>query len=120
MKLFVVVLAVAVAASTQAMALKPLHQRHAKMTRRAEGDGGCGTNYHRGISGACVLNPTEGPYKPDPYWLYCDYSSYSIPRAVASSGGVVRDSSPFASQARRARGTRAPRSAWLPISPRPR
>jgi hypothetical protein len=79
MRLFIVVLALAVTASTQAMAVAPLHQRHAKMTRQAEGDGGCGTNRHRGISGACVLNPTKGPYKPDPYWLYCDYSSVLYP-----------------------------------------
>ena len=78
-RLFVIVLTLAVAASTQAVAVAPLHQRHAKMTRRAEGDGGCGTNYHRGISGARVLNPTAGPYKPDPYWLYCDYSSVFYP-----------------------------------------
>ena len=79
MRLFVVMLTLAVAASTQAMAFAPLHQRHARTTKEAEGSGGCGTNYHRGISGACVLNPTAGPYKPDPYWLPCDYSSVLYP-----------------------------------------
>jgi len=79
MRLFVVVLALAVAVSTQAMAVAPLHQRHTKIAREAGGNGGCGMNRHRGISGACVLNPTAGPYKPDPYWLYCDYSSVFYP-----------------------------------------
>jgi hypothetical protein len=74
MRPFAVVLAVAVVASTQAMALEPLHQRDAGMTRNAEVDGGCGANHHRGVGGACVLNPTKGPYRPDPYWTPCDYS----------------------------------------------
>jgi len=73
-RLFVVVLALAVAASTQAMALEPLHQRDTRMTRQATGDGGCGTGYHRGVGGNCILNPTDGPYRPDPYWTPCDYS----------------------------------------------
>jgi hypothetical protein len=73
-RLFVVVLALAVAASTQAMAFEPLHQRDAGMTRKAEVDGGCGAGYHRGLGGACVHNPTDGPYGPDPYWMPCDYS----------------------------------------------
>ena len=64
-----------VAASTQAMAFVALHQRHARMTRKAEVDGGCPAYHHRGVSGACVLNPDYGPYKPDPYWTPCDYSS---------------------------------------------
>jgi hypothetical protein len=64
-----------VAASTQAMAFAGLHQRHASMTRKAEVDGGCPAYHHRGVSGACVLNPDYGPYKPDPYWTPCDYSS---------------------------------------------
>lgn len=73
-RLFVVVLALAVAASTQAMAFEPLHKRDARMTRQAEGDGGCAAGYHRGVGGACVMNPTDGPYRPDPYWMPCDYS----------------------------------------------
>jgi len=28
----------------------------------------------RGVGGSCVMNPTDGPYKPDPYWTPCDYS----------------------------------------------
>jgi hypothetical protein len=77
MRLFVVMLAFA--ASTQAMAFKSLHQRHARVTRQAEVDGGCPAHRHRGISGACVLNPDNGPYKPDPYWTPCNYSSAQYP-----------------------------------------
>ena len=29
--------------------------------------------------GFCVLNPDKGPYKPDPYWTPCDYSSGDYP-----------------------------------------
>ena len=94
MRLFAVVLALAVTASTQAMAFEPLHQRHAKqmptwqrqlrervprMTREAEVNDGCPAYRHRGVSGACVLNPDKGPYKPDPYWTPCDYSSGDYP-----------------------------------------
>jgi hypothetical protein len=78
MRLFVVMLALALTASTQAMAFEPQHQRRARMTE-AEGDRGCPAHHHRGISGACVLNPTDGPYKPDPYWTPCDYSSGDYP-----------------------------------------
>jgi hypothetical protein len=74
MRLFVVAFAVAVAVLTQAMALEPLHQRNARMIRKADVDGGCGADRHRGVGGACVLNPTKGPYRPDPYWTPCDYS----------------------------------------------
>jgi hypothetical protein len=77
MRLFVVMLALAVAASTQTMAFEP--QRHARMTRKAEVDRGCDTHYHRGVSGACVRNPTDGPYRPDPCWMPCDYSSVEYP-----------------------------------------
>jgi hypothetical protein len=88
---FVVVLALAVAASTQAMAFGPLHQRDARMTRKAEVNEGCGASHHRGSGGACVLNPTEGPYRPDPYWTPCDYSLSPInPRAVPISNGADR------------------------------
>jgi hypothetical protein len=73
-RLFVAVLAFAVAVSTQVMALEPQHQRDARMARKAVGDGGCGTGFHRGVGGNCVLNPTNGPYRPDPYWTPCDYS----------------------------------------------
>jgi hypothetical protein len=68
MRLFVVVLAMAVAASTQAMAFAPQHQRHARMTRKAETDGGCPAHRHRGVSGPCVLT-----------WTPCDYSSGDYP-----------------------------------------
>ena len=74
MRLFVVMLALTVAAWTPAMAVEPLHHRDAGMTRRAEANGGCGAGYHRGVGGACVLNPDKGPYRPDPYWMPCDYS----------------------------------------------
>ena len=78
-RLFVMVLGLAVAASTQAMAFEPLHQRHARMTREGEVDGGCPAHRHRGVSGACVLNRDNGPYRPDPCWTPCDYSSGDYP-----------------------------------------
>jgi hypothetical protein len=74
MRLFGLMLALALASSTQAVAFEPPHERDAMMTRNAEVDGGCGANHHRGVGGACVLNPTKGPYRPDPYWTPCDYS----------------------------------------------
>jgi hypothetical protein len=73
MRLLVVVLALAVAASTQAMAFGQRHQRDA-VTRKAEINEGCPTGFYRGAGGNCVHNPTDGPYKPDPYWTPCDYS----------------------------------------------
>jgi hypothetical protein len=73
-KIFVAILALAVAASTQAMALDPQHLHAARMTKKEVGDGGCGRGFHRGVGGNCVLNPTDGPYRPDPYWTPCDYS----------------------------------------------
>jgi hypothetical protein len=81
MRLFAVVLALAVAAGTQAMASEPPHKRHVRTTRQAEVDTapGCPGYHHRGVSGACVLNPDYGPYKPDPYWTPCDYSSGAYP-----------------------------------------
>jgi hypothetical protein len=72
MRLFVGVLAVAVAASTQAMAFGP--QRDARMIRKAEVNQGCPGGYFRGAGGNCIMNPADGPYKPDPYWTPCDYS----------------------------------------------
>ena len=84
MRLFVVVLALAVTASTQAMAFEPLHHRHSRMTKQAEANDGCPAYRHRGVSGFCVFNPDKGPYKPDPYWTPCDYScSTEAPEAVA-------------------------------------
>jgi hypothetical protein len=65
-RVFVVALAFAVAASTGAMAFGPHQQR--------EADGGCAAGYHRGVGGGCIQNPDSGPYKPDPYWTPCDYS----------------------------------------------
>jgi hypothetical protein len=74
MRLFVVALALAVAASTQAMAFGPLEKRDAKMTRKAVVNEGCPAGYYRGAGGNCVMNPSDGPYKPDPHWTPCDYS----------------------------------------------
>jgi hypothetical protein len=85
MRLFAVVLALAVAASTQAMASEPPHQRHARMTRNAEVDAGCPAHRHRGVTGACVLNPDNGPYRPDPYWTPCDYSSGEYPEGCGGN-----------------------------------
>jgi hypothetical protein len=83
MSLFAVVLAFAVAASTQAMAFEPSHNRHSRMTRQA--DNGCPAYHHRGASGACFLNPDTGPYKPDPYWMPCDYTSNRDPEGCAGN-----------------------------------
>ena len=63
---FVLVLALAVAALTQATAFGPPLKR--------EADEGCAAGYHRGVGGGCIQNPDAGPYKPDPYWTPCDYS----------------------------------------------
>jgi hypothetical protein len=71
MRLFVVMLVMAVMASTQAMAFGPRHQRE---TRKAEVNEGCRGGYFRGAGGNCVMTPEDGPYKPDPYWTPCDYS----------------------------------------------
>jgi len=57
MRLFVVVLALAVTASTQAMAFEPLHHRHSRMTKQAEANDGCPAYRHRGVSGFCVFHP---------------------------------------------------------------
>src|SRR5262249_57496598 len=96
MRLFAVVLALAVTAWTQAMAFEPSHHRHTKqmptwqrqlrervprMTREAEVNDGCPAYRHRGVSGACVLNPDKGPYKPDPSSTPSDYSSAAYPHA---------------------------------------
>ena len=67
MRHFAIVLALAVAAWTQAMASGPPHKRHIRMPRQAE------------VDTACVLNPDYGPYRPDPYWTPCDYSSSAYP-----------------------------------------
>jgi hypothetical protein len=72
MRLFVVLLALAVAASAQATAFGA--QWDARMTRKAEANEGCPAGYFRGAGGNCVMTPTGGPYKPDPYWTPCDYS----------------------------------------------
>ena len=50
MRLFVVVLALAVAASTQAMAFGS----HGRMTKKAEINEGCAQYYYRGAGGTCV------------------------------------------------------------------
>ncbi len=72
-RLFVGVLAVTLA-PPMAMAAERHYERDARMTSQAVGDGGCGRGYHRGAGGNCILNPTKGPYRPDPYWTPCDYS----------------------------------------------
>jgi hypothetical protein len=76
MRLFVVILALAVA--TRAIAFEH-HKGHARMSAKADPSEGCGGGFYRGSSGACVHTPTGGPYKPDPYWMPCDYSSVLYP-----------------------------------------
>ena len=71
MRLFVIMLVMAITASTQAMAFG---QRHQRDTRKAEVNEGCPGGYFRGAGGNCVMTPDYGPYKPDPYWTPCDYS----------------------------------------------
>jgi len=71
MRLFVMVLALAVAASTQAMSFGS----HGRMTKKAEANDGCSAAFYRGSGGNCVHNPDyPKPYRPDPYWTPCDYS----------------------------------------------
>jgi len=89
MRHFAVVLVLAVAAWTQAVASEP-HKRHVPRQAEVDTAPGCPGYHHRGISGACVLNPDYGPYRPDPYWTPCDYSPRHIPKAVASSNGPRR------------------------------
>ncbi len=64
-------LALAVAASTQAMAFGS----HGRITKKAEVNAGCPAAFYRGSGGNCVYNPDyPKPYRPDPYWTPCDYS----------------------------------------------
>ena len=72
MRLFVIMLVMAITASTQAMAFGPRHQRD---TRKAEVNEGCSAAFYRGSGGNCIHNPDyPKPYRPDPYWTPCDYS----------------------------------------------
>ena len=71
MRLFVIVLALAVAASTQAFAFGS----HGRTTKKAEVNEGCSAAFYRGSGGNCIHNPDyPKPYRPDPYWTPCDYS----------------------------------------------
>ncbi len=54
MRLFVVVLVMAITASTQAMAFGPRHQRD---TRKAKVNEGCSAAFYRGSGGNCIHNP---------------------------------------------------------------
>jgi hypothetical protein len=63
MRLFVVMLALTVAASTQAMAFGSL-------TKKAEVNEGCPAYYYRGVGGNCGFRV----YCSDSYWTSCDYS----------------------------------------------
>jgi hypothetical protein len=74
MRFAAVLVVLAAAASTPAMAFDPPHRGEAGTTQKAEAGDGCGAGFHRGQGGACVHNPTDGPYRPDPYWTPCDYS----------------------------------------------
>ncbi len=53
MRFFVMALALAVAASTQAMAFGA----HGKMTKKAEANEGCSAAFYRGSGGNCIHNP---------------------------------------------------------------
>ncbi len=69
MRLFVVMLVMAITGSTQAMAFGPRHQRD---TRKAEVNEGCSAAFYRGSGGNCIHNPDyPKPYRPDPYWTPC-------------------------------------------------
>jgi hypothetical protein len=70
MRLFVVMLALTVAASTQGMAFGS----HGRMTKKAEVNEGCPAYYYRGVGGNCVQGDGSRVYHPDPYWTPCDYS----------------------------------------------
>jgi hypothetical protein len=73
-RLLLGVMVLAVSTGAQIAASEPLAQRGARFERNAAMDEGCGPHHHRGVGGACVLNPADGPYRPDPYWTPCDYS----------------------------------------------
>jgi hypothetical protein len=60
MRLFTVVLALAVAAWTQAIASQPLYKRHTKITKEAEFDRGCPEYRHRGV---------KAPTRPKHCWV---------------------------------------------------
>jgi hypothetical protein len=70
MRLFVVMLVLTVAASTQGMAFGS----HGRMTKKAEVNEGCPAYYYRGVGGNCVQGDGSRVYHPDPYWTPCDYS----------------------------------------------
>ena len=83
-RLFVIVLTLAVATSTQTLAFGQ-RKGHASMTGKADPSEGCGTGFYRGISGACVHTPNGEPYyKPDPYWMPSDYSSVLYPEGCGN------------------------------------
>ena len=72
MRLFVVMLVMAIMGSIQAMAFGPRHQQD---TRKAEVNEGCSAAFYRGSGGNCIHNPDyPKPYRPDPYWTPCDFS----------------------------------------------
>jgi hypothetical protein len=60
MRLFTVVLALAVAAWTQAIASQPLYKRHTKITKEAEFDRGCPEYRHHGV---------KAPTRPKHCWV---------------------------------------------------
>ena len=91
MRLFVVAFAVAVAVSTQAMALEPLHQRDARMTRKADVDGGCGADRHRGVGARASSTRQRGRTGPIRTGRRATTRlARKIPRAAPNSSGSQR------------------------------
>ena len=86
MRLFVGVLALAVAASTQAMAFGP--QRDARMIRKAEVNQGCPGGYFRGAGGNCIIIRQTDRISPIRTGHRATTRlALNIPRAVAISNG---------------------------------
>ena len=75
MRLFVVMLVMAVAASTQAMAFGS----HGRMTKKTEVNEGCPAYYYRGVGGNCVQGDGSRVYRAT------TRLARNIPRAVALS-----------------------------------
>ena len=94
MRLFIVVLALAVAASSQAMAVAPLHQRHAKWRDKRKVMEDAAQTVTGGFRARAYLTRRKDRISP----IHTGCTATTLPcctlRAVASSDGVVRGSSP--------------------------
>jgi hypothetical protein len=113
MRLFVVVLALAVAASTQAMAFGS----HGRMTKKAEVNEGCPAAFYRGSGGNCVHNPDyPKPYRPTRTGRRATTRLVrNILRAVAAISNGAREGWRRVHQRQAARDEERPTEADAPI-----